>query len=115
MSYKMNCKFHLVLCPKYRQNILPFTELVDWLLSRYGDHWAFIVEEAKGKYDHIHMTIDIFVTYFPLSKIVNLIKSESSKFIRDEIDCNFNWSKGYYLSSFGDSNSDIINNYINNH
>jgi len=113
MSYKINCKFHLVICTKRRQKII-HPSLFRWFLDKYQDHFAFSVVESNGQSDHIHLIIDMFVTYFPISKLVNIIKNDSCRYIHEELDPTFHWSGGYFIASFGAATEDTIKNYIDN-
>lgn len=120
---KYYLKAHIVLVTKYRKSILDGNlniDLLHYIKSLGGD---YIIENINADINHIH----ILVSYKPqlsISTIVRDIKQKSTNFIwklyKSYLSLHFYkkkrmfWSDGYYISSIGLNNENIINNYINN-
>jgi len=67
-----------------------------------------------GMPDHIHILVGLRPNQ-SISELVNLIKSNSSKWINEKRFCNerFEWQKGYGAFSYGKSQVADVINYIN--
>ena len=78
-------KAHLVLTPKYRPKVLT-ASMIDRLHEVFEsllDKWDCKIVEFNGETDHVHLLFQ----YHPeiqLSKLVNSLKSISSRKIRQE-------------------------------
>lgn len=66
---------------------------------------------AGGTTDHVHLLIKIEPIHV-LATLVRKIKSNSSKFINNEIMQNFAWQEGYGIFSVSSSKVATIKNYI---
>ncbi len=69
----------------------------------------------NGVEDHIHILIG-FRTHQSVSELVNIVKSNSSKWINEKkfLPVRFEWQKGYGVFSYGKSQINAVINYINN-
>ena len=128
MKYNSNKKavvklmFHIVLCTKYRKKVITeniLQELKKIINSIFIKNKIKLVE-FNGEEDHIHMLIDCPPT-IDLKKIINVIKTVSSREIRKKF--NFNkiffykkvfWSSSYFIASCGGVTIDTLKEYIKN-
>ena len=69
----------------------------------------------NGVGDHIHILIG-FRTHQSVSDLVNIVKSNSSKFINEKkfLPIRFEWQRGYGVFSYGKSQLDNVIDYIRN-
>jgi len=114
-------EYHLVMTTKYRRKI--FDEGVGAYcavkLREISRHYPDVtILEAKTDKDHVHLLISI-PPRFAVSKIVNILKSNTGRALREKFPFLNNvywgtdgiWSGGYFLSSVG-LNEDAIKKYI---
>jgi putative transposase len=117
-------KIHLVLTTKYRRKVLSkamidrLHEVFESLLDKY---YCKIVE-FNGESDHIHLLFQ----YHPeiqLSKLVNSLKSVSSRRLRQEFLPELEktyykqkvvWNSSYFLASCGGVTISTLRKYIEN-
>lgn len=111
---------HLVLVVKYRRNVIN-----DTISERIKDIFGTIslsheVEIIEWNYDddHIHTILSISPST-NLNKYINASKSASSRLIKKEFPSiklklwkEYFWTKGFYVSSTGSTQIDVIKNYI---
>jgi len=116
-----HAEYHVVLTTKYRRKI--FNEGIGQYcvikLEEISKFYPDIrVEEAKTDQDHIHFMISI-PPRFSVSKVINLIKSNTGRAIRRKFsflkDVYWGddgiWSGGYFVSTIG-LNEELIRQYI---
>ncbi len=72
-------------------------------------------KKINGTADHVHVLFDI-KTSFSISETVRVVKSNSSKWINDNLNLanRFAWQVGYGAFSVSMSNEEKIVQYINN-
>lgn len=108
---------HVVFSTKYRKPIL----LDDWrddLFAYIGgivkDHKATILKSG-GIEDHVHLLIRVHPE-FAISKTIQLLKTNSSKWINDngKTKHKFQWQRGYGAFSVSQSMADKVKEYIAN-
>ena len=113
---------HLVLVVKYRRNVIN-----DTISERIKDIFGTVVlshevEIIEWNYDddHIHTILSISPST-NLNKYINASKSASSRLIKKEFPSiklklwkEYFWTKGFYVSSTGSTQIDVIKNYILN-
>ena len=116
--------FHLVICTKYRRKCIT-PEIQQRLSEIFRDtlkKWECNLEECNGESDHIHLLISVNPKVQP-SKLVNNIKTVSSRLIRKEFSEHLNrtykgkpafWSRSYCLVSCGGAPLAVIKRYIEN-
>ncbi|MGC4004607.1 MAG: IS200/IS605 family transposase [Pirellulales bacterium] len=70
---------------------------------------------AGGMPDHVHLLISVHPSV-PLSELVNVVKSNSSRWIHENISDRsmFRWQEKYGAFSVSKSNEGTIRNYISN-
>ena len=116
-------KAHLVFLTKYRRNVLTSRVHKDLekIFSKTCRTYESKLIECNGEADHVHLLIE-YPPKFALSKLVNILKGVSSRYIRKknypEIykklwGSNF-WSRSYYVGSCGGATLDVIKTYIEN-
>jgi len=114
-------KAHLVLTTKYRRKV--FTgEMLQRLHGFMYDlcrKWGCKLIEFNGEADHVHLLFQ----YYPqidLSKLVNNIKSVSSRRMRSEFADyiskiyrkNVPWNESYFIASCGGVTVSVLRQYI---
>ena len=115
-----NLHVHLVFITKYRKKVLGelhheyFSECAAEVCKSFDAE----LKECNGEADHIHMLIQYPPTV-QLSKLVNNLKSVTSRRMRDDfIDLRAAyskpvlWSRSYFASSCGGAPLGIIKQYI---
>lgn len=113
---------HLVLVVKYRRNVIDDTisERIKNIFETIGlSHEAEIIEWNHDN-DHIHTILSISPST-NLNKYINAAKSASSRLIKKEFPSiklklwkEYFWTKGFYVSSTGSTQIDVVKNYILN-
>ena len=114
-------QYHVVWVTKYRRKTLnsgfaSYTKQV--ILEIISKIDGIKVEEINVQVDHVHMLINIPPKY-AVSKIIEIIKSQSTKIIRGKFPwfdkvyygTNSFWSTGYFVSTVG-INEEIIRRYV---
>jgi REP element-mobilizing transposase RayT len=66
---------------------------------------------ANGTWDHIHMLISLGRT-MDVSKLIGVIKRESSVWMKDNGESRFYWQEGYGAFSIGQSQVPAVMKYI---
>ena len=117
-------KAHLVLTTKYRRKVftLPMLEALHEIFEDLLDKWDCKIVEFNGEKDHVHLLFQ----YHPeiqLSKLVNSLKSVSSRKLRQEFLTELEktyyekkvvWNSSYFLSSCGGVTISTLKKYIEN-
>jgi len=103
------CKYHVVLIPKYRRKILFAARRKDLgpVFRELARHKACRVEEGHLRPDHVHMLLSIPPKY-AVAAIVGYLKGKSAIHIartyrgkeRSFTGENF-WARGYFVSTVG--------------
>ena len=68
---------------------------------------------ANGTWDHVHMLISLGRTV-DISKLIGVIKRESSVWMKDSGEDRFYWQEGYGAFSIGQSQARAVMKYIAN-
>ena len=107
---------HLVWATKHRQPIMDKT--IKWDIfnhikenSKDKDYW---IDHINGMEDHVHCLVGLKPT-LSVSKIVNLIKGESSNWTNKQgliSDQAFEWQDGYSAFTVGYSTLNQVRSYI---
>lgn len=118
--YKLS--YHLVVVTKYRHKVIDeaikkrlfeiFTEILE-------ERWQCKLIEINTDEDHLHVLFDA-PPQVQLSKLVNNLKTVSSRLIRKEFSEQlapyywkpYFWSNSYLILSTGGATIDIIKKYI---
>ncbi len=117
-------KAHLVLTTKYRRKVLT-AEMIDRLHEVFEsllEKWECKIVEFNGEQDHVHLLFQ----YHPdahLSKLVNSLKSISSRRLRQEFLPELEkiyykkkvvWNSSYFIASCGGVTISTLKKYIEN-
>ena len=117
-------KTHLVLTTKYRRRVLS-AQMIDRLHEVFEsllNKWECKIIEFNGESDHVHLLFQ----YHPeiqLSKLVNSLKSVSSRKLRQEflpeLEKTYHkkkvvWNSSYFLASCGGVTISTLKKYIEN-
>lgn len=116
-------KAHLVLTTKYRRKALTnlMLERLHIIFEELLIKWDCKLVEFNGQDNHIHLVFQ----YHPdleLSKLVNNLKSVSSRKLRQEFtehidnfySQNVFWNSSYFVASFGGVTVSTLRKYIEN-
>ena len=114
-------RYHIVWIPKFRKKILIDPGVIKYLEIKLDEvrQWYpdVIYHERNIRPDHIHLLLEIPPKY-SISQIVRIIKSNTSRhlrnqfnFIRESYKDNNVWSVGYFVSTVG-VNEQQIKKYI---
>ena len=124
-------KAHLVLVPKYRRKlfnkpmIIRLEEIIKQLLKKWGCKCIEINGEKElltaALRSHIHLLFQ-YTPQVQLSKLVNNIKTVSSRYLKKEFQDRFEkyywkdalWSGSYYISSCGGVTVEVLKKYVQN-
>ena len=113
---------HLVLVVKYRRNVIDdvISEKIKDIFELIGStHGVEIIKWNHDK-DHIHTMLSISPST-NLNKYINAAKAASSRLIKKEFPSiklklwkEAFWTRGFYISSTGSTQIDVVKNYILN-
>lgn len=111
---------HLVLVIKYRKKIIndEISDRIKEIFSYIGESHGVDIVEWNHDIDHIHTTISIKPDT-NLNKYINASKSASSRlikkeysYIRKQLWKEYFWTKGFFITSTGSTQLDVVKNYI---
>jgi putative transposase len=118
---KWECKYHIVIVPKYRMKILygNVRKRVGQILRELCRYKGIEILEGHAMPDHIHMCLSVSPKY-SIAMTIGYLKGKSSIRIHREVlrnskgfaNKNF-WSRGYCVSTVG-LNEEQIREYIKN-
>lgn len=117
-------KIHLVLTTKYRRKVFTaaMIDRLNEIFESLLDKWECKIVEFNGEQDHVHLLFQ----YHPeiqLSKLVNSLKSVSSRKLRQEFLSELEktyykkkvvWNSSYFLASCGGVTISTLKKYIEN-
>lgn len=113
--------YHLILVTKYRKNVITddIADTIKTTIERFNKDYNLKIIEYNYKADHLHLLFSIQPNA-NIQKIVNAMKAATSRIVRKTypeikqvLSNNAFWSKGYFISSIGNVNTDISTNIIN--
>jgi putative transposase len=113
--------FHLVLVTKYRRKAITkeMLERLRVIFRETLEKWRCELIEFNGEADHLHLLFQTNPTV-QLSKLVNNLKTVSSRLIRRDFSGHLNriywkpvfWHRSYCLISSGGATIEILRKYI---
>ena len=119
--YDLN--IHLVLVTKYRAKVInaQMLERLGEIFNATCQKWNCTVAEFNGEADHVHLLIE-FPPDVALSKLVNNLKTVSSRLIRKEFSERVNsvyrkpvfWTGAYFVASTGGVTLEQLKTYVEN-
>ena len=106
---------HLVFSTKNRENLITpeiKNKLYPYIVGIINKQNSYL-HSINGMPNHVHILCDL-PKNIALSKFVQVIKINSSKFINEQADCiqKFEWQKGYGSFSVSQSNLKKVDLYI---
>ena len=113
-SYVSN-RLHVVFSTKERRKLIPEkvqAELWPYIVG-IGRNHRFPISVVGGMDDHVHILLELPGT-ITISKAVQLIKANSSKWLNETSAKGFAWQEGYAAFSVSASNVDAVIHYIDN-
>ena len=111
---------HLVLVVKYRRNVIDddISERIRNIFESIGSTHDVEILEWNHDKDHIHTILSISPST-NLNKYINAAKAASSRLIKKEFPSiilklwkEIFWTRGFYVSSTGSTQTDVVKNYI---
>jgi putative transposase len=116
-------KAHLVLTPKYRRKIFtdPMLTRLEEIFGALMEKWEGRLIEFNGEVDHVHLLIQ-YTPQTELSKLINNLKTVSSRYLRKEFAEPVNefcgqdvlWTSGYGIFSCGGVTVEELKKYLEN-
>lgn len=115
-------QYHIVWVTKYRHRVLNpvnFKKRVEAVIRDIAERIVGVeVEELNAQPEHVHM-LAIIPPKYAVSKVVEIIKSQSAKVMRKEFtwfdkpyyDTPSLWSVGFFVSTIG-LDEKMIRNYV---
>ena len=119
-GYVYALQYHLVWCVKYRHKILTgdIDKRVKELLYAIADDNGFEIVEMESDLDHIHLLISCKPQHC-IPNIVKALKGNSARFLfkefpelKSKLWGGHLWNPSYFVSTVGDTNEEVIKNYI---
>lgn len=116
-----NCKYHLVLAPKYRRKVFykNHRAAIGKILRQLCEWKGVNIIEAEVCPDHIHMLVEI-PPKMAVSSVMGYLKGKSSTMLYEqfgELKYKYRnrefWCRGYYVDTVG-KNTSRIAEYIQN-
>ena len=114
---------HIVFVTKYRKKVITaqILERLREIFSRLCQNQKSELLEFSGEEDHVHLLVDISPDV-SLSKLVNTLKTISSRMIRKEFADHINkfywkpvfWTGAYCVISAGGAPLEVLKAYIQN-
>jgi putative transposase len=119
--YSLN--IHLVLVTKYRKKVIDKAILhrLHEIFINTCEKWDSKLTDFNGESDHVHLVID-FPPDVEISKLVNNLKTVSSRLIRKEFSDVVNriyskpvfWTGAYFVASCGGVTIEQVKKYVEN-
>lgn len=122
--YKLT--YHLILVTKYRKQVITddIADTIKITIERFNKNYNLEIIEYNYEKDHLHLLFSIQPDA-NMQKIVNAMKAATSRIVRKKypevkkiLYNNAFWSRGYFIATIGDINTDvsteIIKQYIKN-
>ncbi|MBD2347280.1 IS200/IS605 family transposase [Anabaena subtropica] len=117
--YSLN--IHLVLVTKYRRKVINQAMLtrLQEIFENTCTKWRSKVTEFNGESDHVHLVIS-YPPDVEVSKLVNNLKTVSSRLIRKEFNEQVNrfynkpvfWTGAYFVASCGGVTLEQLKSYV---
>ena len=83
------------------------------MLAHHIKESGCVSASVGGHIEHVHLLVGLFRT-ITIAKLVEQIKTETSKWAKKSIDRGFSWQKGYGAFSASHSLRDRVDEYIRN-
>ena len=115
-----NIHVHLVFVTKYRRKVFKTQHItaLNEIFKSICEKFDASLEECNGEDDHVHLLIN-YPPKVPVSKLVNNLKTVSSRMLRKKYPDisnryfkNVLWTPSYFASSCGGAPLSIIRKYV---
>jgi putative transposase len=117
-----NLKYHIIFCTKYRYRVLTgeISERLREIIREVCNTYYIEIISGSISPDHVHVLLSIPPS-ISVSKVLQYIKGKSSRKLLDEYK-NIRkrywgqhlWSRGYFVVTVGELNSEEVQRYIEN-
>ncbi len=110
-----NILLHFVYSTKHREELIPL-DVIPRLCSFSGGiarNLRCVLLAAGGMPDHLHQLVSIHPTIAP-SDLVPDLKANSSRWLKDVLNRDFQWQSAYGVFSVSASSLETVCHYINN-
>jgi putative transposase len=115
-----DCKYHIVIVPKYRKKILyePIRVQIGKIIRELASQKECEILEGGATQDHMHFVISIPPKH-PVAGIIGFLKGKSAIKIHNtfsnkrSVTQKHFWSRGYYVSTVG-IDEETIRKYVQN-
>ncbi|MCC6107546.1 MAG: IS200/IS605 family transposase [Coriobacteriaceae bacterium] len=124
MDYKSNnnvvysCRYHVVLCPKYRRPVLVdgVDERFRQIARQVADELSFEIIEMEVMPDHVHMLLEVD-PQLGIHRAVKRLKGRTSHDLREEFPWLRKrlpslWTSSYFVSTVGGAPLAAVRRYI---
>jgi putative transposase len=114
-----DCKYHVVIVPKYRKKVLygPIRVQIGKFLRELAKRKESTIHEGGGTQDHLHFLISIPPKY-SVSHVIGFMKGKSAIWAhntfskkRHPLSQKSFWSRGYFVSTVG-IDEETIKKYV---
>lgn len=118
---KWECKYHIIIVPKYRKKILygQIRQRTGQILRSLAKQKEVEIIEGNACVDHIHMVLSIPPKY-SVAMVVGFLKGKSAIRMHQEFSRYYKnyhgkhfWSRGYCVSTIG-VDEESIRSYVRN-
>ena len=119
-GYVYSLQYHIVLCTKYRKQVLTDSVKADLEKLLYGlaDEYNFIIDELSVQPDHVHMLLDCKPQFY-ISDMVKIIKGNTARrlFIdhpelKTQLYGGHLWNPSYCAVTVSDRSREMVKQYI---
>ena len=121
--YVSDCKYHIIICPKYRHKVM-IKEVADFILKKIReicDNNSWNILDYSVECDHVHICVELEPT-ISVGNFVHKIKFITGYYIfknfenlRKKYFWNSGfWTNGYFVSTVGNVSKEKIMEYIRN-
>ena len=115
-----SCKYHVVLCPKYRRPVLRATiaDRLKGLIHEIAIELNCEILELESMPDHVHILCEVD-PQFGIHTFVKRVKGRTSHTLRREFEVLRTrlptlWTHSYFVSTVGGAPLAMIKQYIEN-
>ena len=113
-----SCQYHVIWCTKYRRKVLDeaIQERLHHLICSKQTELDFRVRASDIMEDHVHLILENNPKV-PITRIVGLLKSYTSRILRDEFPHLKSrlpslWTRSKFISSVGSVSMQVVKKYI---
>ena len=120
--YKSRCMYHIVICVKYRHQILKLNirDVLSKLIEDICIRNDYVLLDYSIELEHVHICI-MLKPNISVSTCIHKIKSITGYYMRLKFPLTIKqylwgtkrlWSRGYYVSTIGDVSTSTVLKYV---